>query len=156
MKKVILFAMLCIFGALEINAQSGLTADQLKFRNGIEQFLKEEGFFTTIDDDDNSVNWKKEGARYWITVEDSDPFYIEFHRAGFSLDGEDRDALIRAANYANLNKRCGKACVGQSSIAFTVEFYCNSISEFRNIFYRSMRAIDATREATVDYYNEHK
>ena len=146
-----------IFGAASGYAQAKpMTAEQLKFRDGIQQFLKEEGYLPTIDTDDNSVNYKKEGNRYWILVEDSSPFYVEMHRAGLDPDGLIRKVALEACNHANYEKRCGKACFGKTSIAFTVEFYCSSVEEFRNIFYRSMQALDAVRNDMVDYYNDNK
>ncbi len=157
MKKLVIFAICAFFGALDLAAQSGMSSEALRFRNAMEQFLKEEGFTVTIDNDDNSLNWKKEGNRYWITVEDAEaPFYLELHRAGFSTSDVNTRVLGEACNHAAANKRCGKAYYGSTSCSFTAEYYCVDINQFRKTFYKYMRVVDSTREATVDYYNEHK
>lgn len=154
MKKILLTAICCVWGVLAVSAQSSMTADELRFRNGIEQFLKEEGYVPTIDTEDNSLNFKKEGERFWLTVKDSSPTYIEIHKAGYSLDGENRAYLIEACNKASYETRCAKAYVTKSSVSFTVEVFCNSVNEFRQIFYRSLNTLDAVKEKTKKYYNE--
>ena len=155
MKKLLFTAIFMTFGMANGFAQAReMTSEQRQFRDGIEQFLKEEGYVPTIDTDDNSVNFKKEGVRYWITVEDTPPFYIEMHRIGLDPEGLDRKLALEACNHAIYGIRCGKACLGKSSLAFTVEFYCNSVTEFRYIFYRSMSALDATRNDMIEYYND--
>lgn len=156
MKKLIILTAMCVMGLLDICAQtSKMTAAELKFRSQIEQFLKEEGYVPTIDDDDNSLNFKKEGSRYWLTVEDDDPYYIRLHKSGFTMKDINRKLILEACNYANVNKRCGKACINDDSVVFTVEFYCHSLEGFKNTFYDNMRAVDNAKKATSDYYNEH-
>ena len=61
-----------------------LTPEQMSFRSNIMQFLKEEGFSPTIDENDNSVMFKKEGHLHWIAIRDKNPFYVEFFRSGFA------------------------------------------------------------------------
>ena len=157
MKRLFIVSICCMIGLLYVSAQkSTLSSEELKFHNGIEQFLKEEGFVPTMDDDDNSINFKKEGARYWITVKGDDPFYIRFHTRGYDTEGSDRKLILEACNYANMNQRCGKACYDDDSVSFTVEYYCHSLEGFRTTFYKNMRSLDYTREAVSDYYNEHK
>ncbi len=156
MKKIfIIIIACCLEGILTVSAQnSKMSAETLKFRNGIEQFLKEEGYVPTIDTDDNSVNFKKEGERYWINVEDSDPTYVEIHKAGFGIEDTNRNNLIEACNKATRDTRCGKAYITKSSVSFSVEVYCHSIYDFKHIFYRSLNALNAVKDKTKEYYNE--
>ena len=154
MKKIATL-LFCLVGILNSYAQSSeLTSEELKYRNSIEQFLKEEGYVPTIDNDDNSLNFKKEGSRYWITVQGNDPSYIQLHKSGFTMNDANRKLMLEACNYANMNKRCGKACVGKESVVFTVEFYSNSIESFKYTFYDNMRAVDRIKETVKEYYNE--
>jgi len=155
MKKLLILAVMCICGQLSVFSQESMTQKELQFRNGIERFLKEEGFYTTIDSEDNSVNFKKEGVQYWITVEGDTPYYIRLFRAGLSLDGENKSKLYEACNYANYNKRCAKACIGTSSVRFIVEYYCPSIEAFRRTFYRNIGAVDGSRDDVREYLNTH-
>lgn len=156
MKKVFFIITACCFwGILAVSAQnSKMTSEELKFRNGIELFLKEEGYVPTIDSEDNSLNFKKEGERYWITVKDTAPTYVEIHKAGFGIEDTNHDYLIEACNKATCEIRCAKTYVTQSSVSFTIEVYCHSVDDFRHIFYRSISALDAVKDKTKTYYNE--
>ena len=156
MKKLIILSLCCFLGIQNgFSQKSKMSSAELKYRNSIEQFLKEEGYVPTIDDDDNSLNFKKEGSRYWLTVQGDDPYYIRLHKSGFTMEGTNRTLILEACNYANMNKRCGKACVDDDSVIFIVEFYCHSLEGFKNTFYDNMRAVDSVKKATSDYYNEH-
>lgn len=157
MRKVILF-MLCLFVGTQVgySQEDKLSPEELSYRNSIEQFLKEEGYIPTIDDDDNSLNFKKEGNRYWLTVAGSNPYYIRLHESGFTMEGTNQKVMLDACNYANMNKRCAKAFIDSKSVCFVVEFYSHSIEGFKYAFYDNMRVVDAVKKATKDYYNEHK
>lgn len=154
MKKLTLALIALVLGFVSLSAQD-FTRKQIVFREGIVDYLNEEGFKAKVDSD-GDVAFKKEGKDYWISIESEDPFYIEFHVSGFSMEDVNRKVMLEAANYTNLTKRCGKACVGDESVAFTVEYYCQSLSAFKETFYRNMRALDATKEAVVDYYSENE
>ena len=80
-----------------MSAQSReITPEQLDFRNQIQQFLKEEGYVPSVDEEDNSLVWKKEGTAYWLYVEAGpDPFYIEIHKGGFDLENQKRFRVNR-------------------------------------------------------------
>lgn len=132
-----------------------LTPAQLKFRSNIVQFLTEEGFAPSIDEDDNSVNFKKEGELHWISVEDSNPFYIEFHRSGLNSEDANRSVVIEAVNEANRVVRCAKAMLNKSSVSIAIEMYCHSAEEFRYVFYKSLAALEESEKKLKDYYNEH-
>lgn len=156
MKKLFLLSFCLFWGVMNVCSQSsGMTAKELKFRNSIEQFLKEEGYVPTIDDDDNSLNFKREGNRYWLTVEGDNPYYIRLHIGGFSAEDVNKKLILEACNYANYNKRCGKACYSDDGVYFTVEYYCQTIEGFKNSFYDNIRAADTVKKETSDYYNEH-
>lgn len=156
MKRLLLITMCCVLGMLNASAQSsGLSQKELQFRNGIERYLKDEGFRPTIDNDDNSLNWKIEGASYWLTVRGSDPYYITLHLGGFNTEDTNLSIIYEACNYANRNKRCGKACYDDGSVVFTVEYYCQSLANFRDTFYKYTSSIESTKSAVKTYYNEH-
>lgn len=156
MKRLIVATLCCFMAICAANAQtSGLSKDELQFRDGIEVFLKEEGFVPTIDTDDNSLNWKREGKRYWLFVHDTDPTYIEIHESGFNISADNnRTYLMEACNKACLETRCAKAYLTKTSVSFTIEVYCQTVEGFKNIFYRSISALDTAKEKTQDYYNE--
>ena len=155
MKRILLILALVTVGFLYSYSQSAtMTAEELKFRNGIEQYLKEEGYVPTIDNDDNSLNFKKEGERYWLTVTGSSPTYIELHKAGFGIEDTNRSYLIEACNKACRETRCAKAYVTQTSVSFTVETYYYYLDDFKKIFNRSINALDTAKDKAKKYYNE--
>ena len=154
MKRIMFIAICILLGAMKMSAQSReITPEQLDFRNQIQQFLKEEGYVPSVDEEDNSLVWKKEGTAYWLYVEAGpDPFYIEIHKGGFDLEG-DKKLFYESCNYANLNQRCSKASVGNSSIIFTSELWCSSIDHFRKVFNKYISCLDEIKGTTADYYN---
>lgn len=156
MKKVVLIIAACCYcGVLTISAQSSSqTNEEQVFRNGIERFLREEGFVPTIDTDDNSINFKREGESYWINVFGASPVYIEMHKSGFGLEDTKREYLIEACNKASNETRCAKAYVTQTSVSFSVEVFCHSIEGFRKNFYSYIRTLDLAKTSTKEYYNE--
>ena len=155
-KRIFLLTALLASVILSAVAQtSSLTAGEKKFRDGIEQFLREEGYNVTIDPEDNSLNWKQEGARMWLTVSDTDPTYVEIHTSGFSVDADDnRDKILEACNRAVRETRSAKACLGKKSVIFTVELYCASVDDFNYVFYRSISALNTIKSKEKKYYNE--
>lgn len=130
-----------------------LTTEQKKFRSEIQQFLKEEGFMPTIDNDDNSLNFKKEGTAYWMTFGGSGAIYLEFHRAGLKIEDADRNLVLKAANEANRKVRCAKAMVGDKYVSFAVEMYCHTAEDFKYVFYKCMSELDTIKDEVSDYYN---
>lgn len=155
MKKLLILVVLGMMGVTACFAQAeALTPQELSFRNSISQFLKVEGYVPTVDPEDNSLEWKKEGSKYWLNVYGSSPAYIEIHKAGFGIEDCNRTYLLMACNQAMDETRCGKAYVTDSSVSFTIELYCSNIEEFKNIFNRSISALDTIKDRVKEYYNE--
>ena len=155
--KKLFFCLLCSFaGLLNAYSQSGMTSEEMKFRNGIEQFLKEEGYSPTIDNRDNSLNFKKGEEFYWLTVDGDRPYYIQFHIDGYTFKKKKRKLILEACNYAKLEKRCGKAWVKDDKVGFTIEFYCISIEGFKHSFIYNIRALTSVKKAVLEYYGEHE
>lgn len=154
MKKMFLIAACWILSTVSVFAQSSLTSEELAFRNGIEKFLKEEGFVPTIDTEDQSVNFKKEGESYWITVTGSAPTYVEMHKSGFGTTDTNREYILEACNKATRETRCAKAFARESSVSFSVEVYCTTVEDFNYLFYKSISTLDTIKDRTKQYYNE--
>lgn len=130
-----------------------LTTEQKKFRSSLEIFLKEEGFMPTIDNEDNSLKFKKEGTLYWISFGGSNPLYIEFHRSGLKCENADKSLALQAVNNANRKVRCAKAMLNDKSISFAIEMYCHSAEEFKYIFYKCMKELESIKNKVSDFYN---
>lgn len=136
-----------------ISKAAELTPEQKRFRSAIQEFLKEEGFSPTIDEDDNSLNFKKEGTLFWISVSGSNPIYIEFHRVGLKCEDADRNLVLQSVNSANQKVRCAKAMLNESSVSFAVEMYCHSSEEFKYVFYKCLNELDNVKNEVFEYYN---
>ncbi len=130
-----------------------LTAEQKKFRSSVETFLKEEGFMPTIDNEDNSLNFKKEGTLYWLSFGGTSPIYLEFHRAGLNCEDADRTLVLQSVNAANRKVRCAKAMLNDTSVSFAIEMYCHSSEEFRYVFYKCMKELENIKDEVSDFYN---
>ncbi len=155
MKKILILLVCLINSIIASYAQdTELTKEELKFRDAIELFLLEEGFSPTVDKEDNSLNFKKEGEDYWINVYGSSPTYIELHKTGFKMEDINRSNIMEACNKATFETRCAKAYIGLSGIDFSVEAYCYSVNDFTSIFYRAISAIDLVKKKTKNYYTE--
>lgn len=153
MKRVVLtIFMLLLFASG--NRATVPTAEQSRFRDNIVQFLKEEGFTPTINSDDDSVDFNKDGTVYWICVSGGNPFYVEIHRTGLDCKSADMNRVIAAVNEGNKKVKCAKAIRYDSSVAFVIEMYCHSAEEFRYVFYKSLKELDAIKNTVADYYNK--
>lgn len=152
MKKHLFFVLFQVLAIQGIMA-SDLTPAQLKLRDEMQDFLKEEGFMPEIDSD-GDIRFKKEGSIHWISIADSGPFYIEFHRAGLKCNDVNRDIVIAAVNEGNKKVRCAKAILNESSISFAVEMYCYSAEAFRYIFYQCLKELESLKATVLDYYND--
>ena len=131
-----------------------LTPEQQRYRAALMQFLSEEGYSPSIDEEDDLV-FKKEGELYWFSFSGNSGVYLEFHRAGFSFKDEQRALLTLAANESNRTTRCAKAIVNSSTMSFAVEIYSHSVEDFKYTLYDFMSCLDAAYETVVDYFNEH-
>lgn len=155
MKRAALIFVSLLCGILNMSAQnSGSSSEVLAFRNAVEQFLKEEGYFPKLDTEDNSLNFKKEGESYWITVEDSSPTYIEIHKSGFGIEDTNLATLKEACNRATRETRCAKVYVSAKSVSISVEVYCHTINDFKPIFDNCLSALDLAKDKVKKYYNE--
>lgn len=125
----------------------------LSFRSEIMSYLRTEGYAPYIDED-NDLCFKKEGELYWFDLALKDPFYVELHRSGFTVEGTNKALLLMAANEVNLNRRCVKASMGEKSVSFTIEMFCKNAAQFTSVFKRCMSALDDGYEFMKDYYNK--
>ena len=156
-KKIVMIIAITLCSLQTVMAQdSGLTPGELKLRNQIEQYLREEGYQPTIDNSDNSLNWKRKGHTYWLTISGTNPSYVRLFRLGYKIGTRNRKVLLAACNEAMLNKRCGKAFLDDTDIYFTVEFYCHSAENFKQTFGDNSSAVDAVYDVVDSYYESHK
>lgn len=131
-----------------------LDSKQLAFRSEVMSFLREEGFSPRIDTSDESVEFKKEGQTYWIYVGEGSPYYITVQRAGISVSDEEKASAILAANECNATKKAAKVYVASNnSVCFVVESFTRSVEDFKYVYYRTMRVLDAAFEQFQEEFN---
>lgn len=153
--KFIILVVLSLFIGSNVLAAE-LTTEQKRFRTSLQEFLKEEGFMPTLDNEDNSLNFKKEGTLYWLSFGGATPIYIEFHLSGFKCEDADRDLVLQSVNSANRKVRCAKAMLNESSVSFAIEMYCHSPEEFKYVFYKCLSELDNVKNEVPEYYNVNK
>lgn len=152
LKKLCLL-LFCLLSSLYLMADD-LTPEQLRFRSSIVQFLKEEGFSPTIDDD-NSVNFKKEGTHFWIDISGSNPFFVIIHRSGLGCNNANIDLVLKAVNEGNKESACAKAYYDDTFVSLAVETHFHSTEEFRYVFYKYITELEDIDKTVSDYYSEH-
>ena len=131
-----------------------LTPEQQRYRTALMQFLSEEGYSPSIDEEDDLV-FKKEGELYWFSFSGNSGVYMEFHRAGFGFKDDQRALLTLAVNESNRTTRCAKAIVNATSVSFAIEIYSHSIEDFKYTFYDYMNCLDTAYDSVIEYFNEH-
>ena len=152
-KKIVWVLIFCITATTESVAQG--TIDPDRFKSSVMQFLREEGFSPSIDED-GDVAFKKEGRLHWIATGTGNPLYVEFHRLGYSTENTDYSAWLKAVNYGNMKIPSAKAILKEKSVAFVVEMFCHSVEEFKFIFYKCLNSLENMQDVVQESYNENK
>ncbi len=154
-RKLGLLSLVILVGSLcSMASAAELDSKQLAFRSEIMSFLREEGFSPRIDTSDESVEFKKEGHSYWIYVGESSPYYITVQRAGISVSDDEKASAILAANECNATKKAAKVYVASNnSVCFVVESFTRSAEDFKYVYYRTMRVLDAAFEQFQEEFN---
>ncbi len=155
MKKAILLVV-ALFMTSALFAQE-MSQEAKNYRAAVKTFLTSEGYSPYIDDDDESLCFKKEGTLYWIFFESQSPVYVEFHGEGFNGDGVDRNAALKAVNELNRTKRCVKGMVTtKGGISLSIEFFSSSPEQFKKTFNSNLNALVGAKETVKDKYQEYK
>lgn len=154
MKKFLMLLLTAaLLSPLGAAAATELTGEQLAFRSAVMNFLRSEGFVPKVDTRDESIEFKKEGERYWIYVEESSPFYVTLQREGYSIEADQAAKSKEIANRVNRTKKAAKVYVSEASVTFVVEMFAPSAESFEKVFYRTMEQVDAAHDQFTEEYN---
>ena len=147
-RRLVLLSLIISVGFLCATVSAAeLDSKQLAFRSEVMSFLREEGFAPRIDTSDESVEFKREGHTYWIYIGEGSPYYITVQRAGISVSEDEKASAILAANECNATKKAAKIYVASNnSVCFVVESFTRSVEDFKYVYYRTMRVLDAAFE----------
>lgn len=123
----------------------GLNSQQSKLRNDILSFLKEEGFMPEIDND-GDIAFKREGQKWYITVnsDDTNPMFITLYQI-YAYNEDYTKAAISEA-LAELNSYKGvKTRVGKSAYFYEAELYLVNAEPFKYAFYKLLKQIESMK-----------
>lgn len=140
-----------------ISSFAQMNSGQRSFANSLMSFMREEGFSPSLDDDDD-IQFKKEGTSYWISIGEDGPFYVTLMRGNMGCEDADKNTVIAACHNANKTLRAGKAYYleNSNSVKIACEMFCASAEDYKYIFYRQLRCVDAYYNTVKEYYNEHE
>ena len=134
-------------------AQADLTIEAKNFRTSIMQFLREEGFAPSVDDD-GDIAFKKEGTAYWIRCEGSTPIYVTIFRENLGCTDANKQYVLQACNDTNKRVRCVKTVMKDTKIDFTIEMYCHVPEEFKYVFYKNIGALEYAYSVVKEIYQQ--
>lgn len=152
-KKISLLLLLISFTSVFVDAEEMSYAAKT-FRSNIQNFLREEGFAPSVDND-GSLCFKKEGTSYWIDVLGEKPFYVTFHREPLGTDNAPELAVLKAINDVNTNIRAIKCCYMKDHVSFAIESYCYVAEDFKYVFYSYLGILEASNEIVKDAYSKY-
>lgn len=138
MKKVLLVLAL-VLGTIGSYADEP-TATQIRLRNEVLNFLKEEGFMPEVDKD-GDVKFKKEGLVYYIGVDrDESPYFVKCFRYLNYPSDYSQDVVKMAANELNFYKGVKLLCY-KSHVRVQAEMYLHDMEAFKYVFYKLLKQI---------------
>jgi len=112
------------------------------------EYLRDEGFRPTTDDD-GDVKFKMEGGTYYISADmDDDPFFRIIYPNFWDIESsEELERAYRAANYASMETKVAKVYVrrDETDVHATIEIFVSPSENFRNVFMRAMSALQTAK-----------
>lgn len=157
--KALLVLLMLQFSCLASYAQSTeLSNAARQFRTSILSFLREEGFTPTTSNDGKTVNFKREGQEYWITLSGSMPVQVNMHIEGFGHKDANLLAILIACNEVNKEKYYVKAYVDDfgdnGSTNLAIEIPCHTAEDFKYVFFDCVRSLAVSRTQLQEEYNQ--
>lgn len=158
MKNVIfLFSITLVVFFMSSNISAAeLSETQQKAYAEISKFLTEEGFSYSIDNEDATLNFKKEGVLHWIYVSKDGSVYT-INRGGFKIGGDDgyeSGKSLYAANAVNKDLSVVKAYCTDSSARVSYEVQARTIEDFKYVFYKAISALSSARDKFIEAYKD--
>ena len=164
MKAIRLFALFVFIQCfvVNINAQAPEMSQAARsFKTNLMSFLREEGYTpTTESSNSNTINFKREGEAYWITLSGSRPVQVTMHINGFTNKDANGLALLIACNEVNKELYYVKAYVDdfgdEGSTNIAIEIPAHTAEDFRYVFTDCAKALAQARNNIQDSYNKNK
>ena len=126
-----------------------------RLQNKYMQFLKEEGFMPSVDDD-GDVKFKSEGDSYYLSPYGKDPLFFSLVRYLKNTDEVHSLKIFEAVNKANFAyKTVGVYLTSNDkSIIINAASYLANEDDFKRIFYRSLKNARKATQLFLDEYNK--
>ncbi len=147
MKKIILILslfVLCVSSSFA--QQKEFDSGQRSIRDGIQSFLRNEGYLPTIDEE-GDIKFKIQGDVYFVIVSDIDssPYYVRL--AKFYSYGETFNKQKILSLMPEINKyKMLKLQSNESNFSLEFQMFLENTSSFTNIFNRVLRVLETAEE----------
>lgn len=152
MKNLFLIAFVLIAVSVSAQNEDGI---KKRLQNKYVQFLKEEGFMPSIDDD-GDVKFKFEGKSYYINPYGKQPLYFSLKRYLNHENGGCSTDIRKAVNKAAGAKMSVSVyLIGDECNLVVIESgnYLNDEDNFKDIFYKCLKAVKGASQTVIDEYN---
>lgn len=146
MKRLFLMGLLLCTMGIAAMAQE-FTAEQLKLRNDIQLFLKEEGYMPEVDKD-GDITFKKEGALYYVMIDkrDTSPMFLALSSDFYTYEAPyTREFLASLLPELNLNKGV-KLVFRNTTFSIQGEMFLVRAETFKYAFYKLIEQIDSVED----------
>ncbi len=134
---------------------------QTSVRDGIEQYIKNEGYIPTIDDD-GDIMFKVEGETYYISVmyeEDEDLYYVTMTYYLYSDDVSETQAL-QACNQVMRKYKLVQCCAFPSEDSDRIDYridgpcFAANTADYTRLFHRILNCVQTGRKQLVNFLYE--
>lgn len=149
MKKYLLFLLVHVC-AIHVLIAADLTPSQIKLRDEIQAFLKEEGFTPEIDSD-GDIRFKKEGNIYYIKINPNDesPMYVSLFSQYIYSEKYDKDIVLLASEKLNKYKGVKVVC-HENCFNIQGDMFVVSSEAFKFAFYKIISQIVNTEDDVLE------
>ena len=149
---------LLLISSLSLSAQDQYNQNQARFRNDINQFLREEGYSPSINTSTGDINFKMEGINYVVRLDtDYKGPYLVILNATFNMDpltSSNKSKLFETENTVNSRYDCVKVRYleyeNTNLLIFSVESFCHNSDDFK---YALARYLVLIKSAISDFTN---
>ena len=134
----------CILtGTLYAHAEEPRKYSESELQSLYTSFLSAEGYQPTVDKD-GDVQFKKEGRKYFIEVNEKDPECFRVVFAGFwQIENEsERQQVLEAANHATAMTKAAKVYIVKDHVWASVEVFVPTPEDFKPVFSGTMSCIE--------------
>jgi len=149
-----IFTLILIFGvffAFPVSAQEGVEWTRDDLQNMYMQYLREEGYLPSIDED-GDILFKVSGNNYFIIIDENDLLFFRIY-TGVSLGDFLPENALSAANFINMHSKVAKIYISSDgkSAAINTELLLPNPRDFKTVL---SRALSLMRFAESNFFSQ--